>query len=336
MNYNAAVAETPSVLLRLVGESWKVHLVWDSSLIPRILRLLSSCRVFCDAGNVAVNLRGRFAMYGKYFAQTFVGSMVGAGSPVFALWGYVIANARDGAVELNPDYLAMILGDPYESVIKAINYLTSPDPKSRTPAHEGRRLLHKSGFFYEVPNHTLYRSIVNEDERREYFKIKKREQRSRVKALTLDSPRQSKTVQDCPRMSTQSEAEHRVQNQNAEAVVPPTLPGSAVASRVKEGKNGNNIPTTNQSKRIASIFHRRLTTPWTTKEIRAYQAIGTLEASDLEALERYYGTLWPPRREVNNLRHDLVTFLNNITGEIDRAHAWKIKPRPPGREGYGA
>ena len=49
-------------------------------------------------------------MYGKIFASTFTGSMFGAGSDVFAVWGYVIANAQDSRIELNPRMLASTLG----------------------------------------------------------------------------------------------------------------------------------------------------------------------------------------------------------------------------------
>src|SRR3989338_2531118 len=52
-------------------------------------------------------------MYGKHFAQTYTGSMFGAGPVVFAVWGYVIANARrDGTVEVNAQLVAAAPGAP--------------------------------------------------------------------------------------------------------------------------------------------------------------------------------------------------------------------------------
>lgn len=159
-------------------------------------------------------------MFGKYFASTFTGSMVGAGSAVFAVWGYVIANCRDGSVELNPRLLAMILGDTPESIQKAVDFLCAPDEESRTKAHDGRRMLHSGAFLYEVPNHSTYRKILNEDERREYFRIKKQEERQRKKALTLDSQGQSRTVKDMSTVSTQSESESESEKK-AEGREPP-------------------------------------------------------------------------------------------------------------------
>jgi hypothetical protein len=142
-------------------------------------------------------------MFGKFFACTFTGSMVGAGSPVFAVWGYVIANARNGSVELNPRLLSMVLGDTGESIESAIEYLCSPDERSRTKDHDGRRLLPMGSFMYEVPNHDAYRKIANEVERREYFKEKKREERARGKALTCGHVL---TVNKSPRCDSASDS----------------------------------------------------------------------------------------------------------------------------------
>lgn len=94
------------------------------------------------------------------------------------------------------------------------------------------------------------------------------------------------------------------------------------AGGIKEGKPSSLLPTTEQSKRIAGIFHRRLNTPWTDKEVRAYKKLGIIPEEDLAAVEAYYAEHWPPNRDRNILRHDLLTFLNNFPGEAGRARQW--------------
>ncbi len=69
--------------------------------------------------------------YGKLFASTFTGSMVGAGPDVFAVWSYVVAHVIDGQVELNHILLSAVLGATPERVAKAIDFLCQPDPRSR-------------------------------------------------------------------------------------------------------------------------------------------------------------------------------------------------------------
>lgn len=123
-------------------------------------------------------------MYGKHFASTYTGSLIGAGCNVFAVWGYVIANTVKGRVELNPKLLAMVLGSTEEEMCAAIEYLLSPDSSSRSTDCEGRRLVKEGQFQYRVPTHATYRAILNEDERREYNRIKQAEHRAKKKGRT--------------------------------------------------------------------------------------------------------------------------------------------------------
>lgn len=104
--------------------------------------------------------------FGKIFEQTFNGSMMGAGSDVFAVWAYAIAHLKPpGIVELNPRHLAALLGMTKGEVEKAIGVLTKPDPESRTKDHEGRRLLKQDGFNYLAPTFARYRNGTPEEQR---------------------------------------------------------------------------------------------------------------------------------------------------------------------------
>jgi hypothetical protein len=111
-------------------------------------------------------------MFGKHFGSMYTGSLAGSGAVVFAVMGYVIANARPdkvvgGQVELNPLILGTMLGEPQERIEKAIEFLCSPDPKSRTKKLDGRRLVKLSEFDYQVVNFDKYRKIKDEETRRE-------------------------------------------------------------------------------------------------------------------------------------------------------------------------
>ena len=123
-------------------------------------------------------------MFGKYFASTFSGSMVGAGPDVFAVWGYVIAHCRAGTVELNPRLLASVIGTTEDRVVMAIEYLCQPDGDSRNPAEAGRRLIREGQYQYGVVSHALYLGMRNDDARREYNRVKQQESRARRR----DSP----------------------------------------------------------------------------------------------------------------------------------------------------
>lgn len=118
-------------------------------------------------------------MYGKFYQSTFTGSMAGAGLEVFAVWGYIIAHTVNSTVEINPTVVAALIGCPKENIEKALQYLEMTDPNSRTKEYEGRRIVKEGQFQYFVPNHEKYKNIRNNDERREYNRLKKREERER-------------------------------------------------------------------------------------------------------------------------------------------------------------
>lgn len=145
-------------------------------------------------------------MFGKFFAQTFTGSMCGAGVHVFAVWAYALANAaRDGTVELNPIYLAPVLGTDAATVQSAIAYLLAPDPRSRTPDHDGRRITQSGAFSYVVVNHAKYRAIRSEEMRRESNRRSSQAYRDRQRVIAA--------ADDADASAESAHAEDRVQRQ---------------------------------------------------------------------------------------------------------------------------
>ena len=134
-------------------------------------------------------------MYGKIFESLYDGSMVGAGPTVFAVWGYCIAKAdRGGVVNLNPVLLAPIIGTSRVDIERAIEYLERPDPNSKNPDHEGRRLLNMSGFAYFVVSHAVYRGMNNGEDRREYMREYMRRRRGDEPVNSLQSLQKLTTV----------------------------------------------------------------------------------------------------------------------------------------------
>lgn len=124
-------------------------------------------------------------MYGKLFTSLYTGSMIGAGPVVFALMPYVISHAKPdknmgGYVELNPILLSTIFGAAVEEVEGGIEFLCRPDPHSRTPDEDGRRLVKLGPFDYRVVNYAKYRAIRDEEERREQNRMA--QERFRAKA----------------------------------------------------------------------------------------------------------------------------------------------------------
>ena len=122
-------------------------------------------------------------MFGKLYESTYTGSMVGSGALAFAVWDYAIAHCRnDDRVELNPVLIGAVLGEDPAGVVAALEKFCAPDPRSRSKREDGRKLIREGEFQYFMVNHADYRSMRNEDERREYNRLKQRECRAKKKA----------------------------------------------------------------------------------------------------------------------------------------------------------
>jgi len=84
-------------------------------------------------------------------------------------------------------------------------------------------------------------------------------------------------------------------------------------------------PEPRRDEYIAAInrwYKRRASTKWTPKETRSLKAVLDLHTTDDEfkVLDRYYSANIPISSDYR--RRDVVTLLNNWSGEIDRARKW--------------
>lgn len=271
-------------------------------------------------------------MYNKLFTKIVTSSIWLEDNPTRIVWMMFIALMdEDGFVEIaSVRNVASTARVKESEAARAIKCLESPDPDSSNQKNEGRRIERVPGGWM-VLNSGDYRAIIKRETVKEQTRIRVARYRAsksnNVTQCNADVTECNGSVTAGNEKVTPSEA---VSEARSEAEAPHHLPEEPPTPRlspgVKEGKNSKSLPTTEQSKRIATIFHRRLTTPWQPNEVAAYKKIGIIPTEDLLAVERYYSENWPPDRNKNILRHDLITFLNNIQGEIDRAHAALFRP----------
>jgi len=79
--------------------------------------------------------------------------------------------------------------------------------------------------------------------------------------------------------------------------------------------------------RIGGWFKRKCSTLWSVYESEALEQIGEIDSEDFATLERYYTAKIP--QADNFRRRDVMTLLNNWSGEIDRARNYLSTPRHP-------
>lgn len=276
------------------------------------------------------------SMFAKLFSRIAQSSLMEEDVETRYCFMMLLAIADSGGDVIGTDVaLARTVNLPLDTFKRCVGQLMEPDPDSNSQVHHGRRVvLSESGRGYLIVNYVTYREIKTADEKKAYMREYMRMRRKALKDKDVTAVNQCKKVlTDVTQAEGEGEAEEEGER---EAILPPTPTASTKPAGVREGKDSTNLPTTPQSKRIAAVFHRRETTPWTAKEVTAYRAIGTVPEEDLRAVERYYGHHWPPTRGQNILRTDLLTFLNNFPGELGRAHAWLAESpqKPPVKTHY--
>lgn len=132
-------------------------------------------------------------IYGKIFGTMFEGSMVGAGSHVFAVMAYVISHMQPGPdkvefVRLQPKLLAAAIGEDEVEIERAIEFLCKPDAATTTEGERGRRLVLVEQFVYRVVNGKHYRSIVDLEDKLAKAAKRQAEYRQRQAAKKKGKP----------------------------------------------------------------------------------------------------------------------------------------------------
>ena len=92
---------------------------------------------------------------------------------------FILAD-RNGVVDMTPDAISRRTTVPLDIIQKGIAVLEQPDPHSRTPDENGRRLVRLSDsrpWGWRIVNHAKYRGIRSQEERREYMRQYQRQRR---------------------------------------------------------------------------------------------------------------------------------------------------------------
>jgi hypothetical protein len=214
--------------------------------------------------------------------------------------------------------IARSINVPLAVFQSSISALMQPDQQSNSKVMDGRRIVNsENGRGYRIVNYKEYRNIKTAEEKRTYMREYMRERRKANAGGSVANVNSCKNV-----LSDVTHAEAEAEAEGEGEAEPKTKAEEKAEPKKQKPKNNNNIPQSETAKRLAALFHRRETTPWSEKEIEAYKALGKIEEEDLQLLERYYAT------GDKYLRQNLATLLNNYGGELDRARAKLPRAKP--------
>ena len=142
-------------------------------------------------------------MYSKLYKTIFDGSLYGQFEALTVFMAMLALADRHGEVDAAPAKIAGCLGCGTDFVHDGITALEAPDPYSRTPTEEGRRIIplvddegNDRIFGWKIVNYEKYRSIRNEEERRAYKRDWDRTHRGKSEPTKSDRARPKPTYTD--------------------------------------------------------------------------------------------------------------------------------------------
>lgn len=152
-------------------------------------------------------------MYVKLFTSIYQGTLRGNSRGLLVFTNLLAHCDSHGITDVHPRAIAEEVGLSIEQVREALDELESPDPESRSPEEDGRRIVrideHRA-WGWRVVNYGKYRAIKNEDERREQNRISQqryREKHSKQASASVISSEQHKPKEK------QKQKEKKIQKQ---------------------------------------------------------------------------------------------------------------------------
>lgn len=109
-------------------------------------------------------------MYGKVFDSIYDGTLYGHWEAIVTMQQFIVLATADGIVDMTPSSMAARTSIPVEILNKGILVLSAPDPHTRTPGEDGRRIVlldeHRP-WGWRLVNHWKYRALRDMAQKRE-------------------------------------------------------------------------------------------------------------------------------------------------------------------------
>lgn len=181
-------------------------------------------------------------MYGRIFESIFDSSIMEEGVHVRYLWHclLVLCN-QDGVVDLTREALARRVNIPLTQVNEALENLMAPDPSSRSPLEDGRRLvpIRETNWGWRVVNFEGYRGVRNPTDRKTYMREYMRGRRAAVNTSKQDVSgcKQLSTVLAPAAAATDTSTDTEAKEEKAPPATPDVAPPRLPAQEGSKAKN---------------------------------------------------------------------------------------------------
>jgi hypothetical protein len=122
-------------------------------------------------------------MYGKIFESMYKGTLYGQWEAIVTFQQLIVLCDSDGIVDMTPPAIAATTSIPLDIIHKGIEALEQVDQYSRSPAHEGRRIVlldPARPWGWQIVNHDYYRNLASKEDKREKDRARISEKRNQI------------------------------------------------------------------------------------------------------------------------------------------------------------
>lgn len=123
-------------------------------------------------------------MFGKVFASMYKGTLYGQWQAIITMQQLIVLADAEGVIDMTPPAISAHTSIPLDIIETGLKILQQPDPYSRTPDNEGRRieLIDPSRpWGWVLVNHKFYRDLASEQDRRDKTRERVRKFREKQK-----------------------------------------------------------------------------------------------------------------------------------------------------------
>lgn len=124
------------------------------------------------------------------FDSIYDGTLYGHWEAIVTMQQFIVLSNADGVVDMTPQAIAARTSIPLDIIRKGISVLEAPDPYSRTPGEDGRRIVplddHRP-WGWKLVNHGKYMRLRNMAEKREADRLRISEKRKKNKDVASES-----------------------------------------------------------------------------------------------------------------------------------------------------
>ena len=128
-------------------------------------------------------------MYGKIFSTIYSGTLHGHWEAIVTMQQLIVLADADGIVDMTPPAICAHTSIPLDIIIKGLKVLSEPDPYTRTPGEDGRRIVlideHRP-WGWQLVNYLKYKHLRDSDEVRAQTRERVRRHRDKRNAVKQD------------------------------------------------------------------------------------------------------------------------------------------------------